>query len=217
MSFLESPRFPACPSFGYTSRPTYSVTAVRLSGGQEHRNRNWDRPLCEINVSVSPRADDDIQELLEFWHVVGGEFTGFRFRDYADYKSCRVNQTPSATDQPVLAEAGSPVTYRLVKQYTKGPVTQNREIYKPIDGEMLLAADGVALTEGDDFAIDYANGIVTYDASVLSGSPEPVLTWGGLYDTPVRFASDFPIELMDSEVEGVSFALLELRAPTEGW
>ena len=217
MSFLESPRFPACPSFGFTSQPMYSVSSVVLSGGQRRPNRNWNRPLYQYNASVSPRAEDDVQELLEFWHAVGGTFTGFRFRDHADYKSCRVNQTPTATDQPVVGDGGSPATYRLTKRYTVGSMSQDREVYKPIDGEMLLAADGSPLSEGSDFTIDYANGIVTYDSDVLNTSPAPELTWGGLFDVPVYFDSGFPVELLDKQIEGVNFALMELRPPKGGW
>ena len=206
MAFLETPRFPGSPSYGFISQPDYSVTIVRRAGGHEKRNRNWSRPLYRYTVTVGPRVEDSIQELLEFWHAVGGQADGFRFKDYADYKSCRVNETATATDQGVETLAQSPTAYQLIKTYTSGANSQQREIYKPVSGTILIADNGVAKTENTHWTMDYTTGELT-----MLYVPAGTITWGGEFDVPVRFDSEFPIEIQSHEVQGVSFALMELR------
>lgn len=203
--FIESPSFPGCPSFGYTSQPDYSVTVVRKSGGQEERNANWSRPLQTITVTVI-RMEEEIQDLLEFWHAVGGMFCGFRFKDWADYQSSAIGVEPSATDQPLILNAESPEGYQLTKRYTAGARTQDREIYKPVQGTILIADAGVAKAEGADYTIDYTTGIVD-----LNFTPAGALTWGGEFDIPARFASEFAVELVTRKVESVQFIIQELR------
>jgi len=207
MEFLETPRFPTCPSFGYTAEPVYNVTAVRTAGGHESQNRNWSRPLHRFNCRVGPRAIEEVAELHEFYHAMGGPFVGFRFKDYADFKSCRAHETVTPLDAPVvLDEDLSPDAYRLVKRYTYGVRTQDREITKPVAGTVRLASDGVEMTEGVDWTIDETTGIVT-----LNFSPVGVLTWGGEFDGPARFDSEFPVEIMDSDIHTVQFTIMELR------
>lgn len=203
--FLESPPFPGCPSFGYTSQPDYSVTVIRKSGGQEERNANWSRPLQTITVTIL-REESEVQIVLEYYHAMGGMFCGFRFKDWADYKSCGVDQEPTATDQPLVVTTGSPTTYQLTKRYRAGARTQDREIVKPVVGTILIADDGVVKTEGADYTIDYTTGLVDLDFT-----PSGTLTWGGEFDIAARFASEFPIELTNRNVESVQFVIQELR------
>lgn len=208
MAFLESPRFPGCPRFGFTATPGYNVTVTKLAGGRERRNRNWARPLYRYDLTVGPRMEDEIQELLEFWHAVGGMEYGFRFKDWADYKSCRVGGTPALDDQTLELTPGSPGGYQLRKRYTAGVNFQDRVICKPVQGTVLVANNGVLMSEGSDYVLDYATGLLT-----LFVAPNGPITWGGEFDTPVRFDSEFPLELSNHKIEQVSFALLEIRDP----
>lgn len=209
MSFLESPVFPKCPSFGYTSTPQYSVTITRSASGHERRNRNWARPLLRFDCTVGPRAEEDIQELLEFYHAVGGAEVGFRFNDGVDYKTCFVNETRTMMDQVLEPNDDSPEVYQLTKGYTAGTRTQLRVIYKPIQGTVLVSNNGVLRTEGLDYVIDYATGRMTIDFS------PGVVRWGGHFDVPVRFDSEFPVELVDKKIQSVQFALAEIRDPVD--
>ncbi len=207
MSFLETPVFPGCPSYGYVARPQYSTTIVRMANGREYRNRNWSRPLYRYEVTIGPRRQDEIQKLLEFFHAVGGEEEGFRFKDWADFKSCRVGDTPSRTDQPLVLTEGSPaIFYQLTKRYTAGARTQDREIYKPVSGTILIADNGTLKTEATHYTIDYTTGIVE-----LLFSPVGTLTWGGEFDVPVRFEGDFPLEITNFEIQSVALSLVEFR------
>jgi uncharacterized protein (TIGR02217 family) len=206
MDFLEY-RFPVCPSFGFVSEPMYSVTVIERASGVERRNRNWSYPLHRYTATVGPRVEAEIAELLEFWHAVGGAALGFRFKDGVDYRSCRINETIAATDQPlVLAAGSSPEEYQLVKRYTWATREQDRPIYKPVEGTVVIADGGVPKTEGVHYTVDTTTGRVS-----LLFTPAGTLTWGGEFDVPVRFDSEFPVELYNLRIQSVQFVLRELR------
>jgi len=205
-SFIETPKFPSTPKFGLTSEPGYDVSVIRVASGRERRNRNWSRPLTRITITVGPgpRASDEIQELLEFWHAVGGTACGFRYKDWSEFKSCRLALTPARTDQPLVLVSGS--IYQITKRYTAGAAVQDREITKPVSGTLLIADAGTLKTETTHYTVDYATGRVT-----LLFTPGGAMTWGGEFDIPVRFDSTFPVEQIQRLVQSVSFTLQELR------
>lgn len=200
--FIESPRFDLCPAFGYVSEPEYRVVITRRASGVEKRNRAWLRPLVKFTLTLGPRHENEIQEALQWWHAAGGQARGFRVKDYVDYSSALfMSDTISNLDQPLtLISAG---VYQLTKRYQVGvdedsnPVYQDRYIYKPVSGTVLLSGAG---------SVDYTTGIVTGS----SGG-----TWGGQFDTPVRFESGFPVEIVNQRIESVTFALQELRMSGE--
>ena len=193
VSFLESPRFPACFSFGFISDPEYRVVIVRRASGVEKRNRAWRYTLANMQVTVGPRMEAEIQELLDWWHVLD-QSIGFRVKDYTDFKSCQVQIDPLATDQPLVEIPTNPGVYQLTKRYQVGALYKDRPIYKPVTGTIVLSGAGT---------VDYTTGQVTGSAGG---------TWGGEFDTPVRFeGSTFPIEIVNQRIESVSFALQEIR------
>lgn len=209
MSFIETPVFPLCPRLEYTATPQYSVTVSTTVSGRERRNRNWQRPLLIFNINVGPKMDEEIEELLDFWHAMGGVECGFRFKDQTDYKSCRKSQTVSATDQALELIPGSPGGYQLTKTYRAGARATARSILKPVQGTVLIADAGVQKAEGVDWVLDYSTGLLT-----LFFTPAGQITWGGEFDVPVRFDSEFPLESVSHNIERVSLQLRELRDPT---
>jgi uncharacterized protein (TIGR02217 family) len=211
--FLESPSFPACPSrtFTYTVSPTLSVTISSAASGNEFRNRNWSQFVLSINCQCGPRNEPEIEALRDFWYAVGATECGFRFKEWGDYKSCNKTSTPTPFDQPTQLIPGSPGGYQLIKAYRAGERVQVRPILKPKTGTILIGDSGAPLSvkhEGTDYSIDYTTGL----ASVLF-MPVGDVTWGGEFDVPVRFDSEFPIELVNFEIEQVQFSLKELRNP----
>jgi uncharacterized protein (TIGR02217 family) len=141
------------------------------------------------------------------WHALGGTFAGFRFKDYVDFKSCAVNLEVDDTDAPLVFVAGS--VYQLVKRYQFGALIQDREITKPVQGTILLADASTPKTEGSDWTLDYITGEVT-----INFSPS-LLTWGGEFDVPCRFASEFPVQILDKQIQSVAFVIEELRTGNE--
>ena len=155
--------------------------------------------------------EDEISELLEFWHVVGGQAYSFRFLDRDDYKSCRIESDVSRLDQPLVSLGGN--DYQLTKRYTfpsyepdtSLEFTQDREITKPIEGTILVA-NGSG-TNQTDFTVDSTTGVLTKGGG-FSGTPT---TWGGHFHVPVRFESEFPIEIVNKRIQSVSFTMVEVR------
>lgn len=206
MEFLEDPPFPACPKFGATSEPDYSVTIVPTAGNWEYRNLNNSAPLTRVTLTVGPGPglDEEVQELLEFWHALGGPHIGFRYQDRADYKSCRVRGTPAATDQPLVLVSGA--TYQVTKRYQAGAQSRDRPISKPRVAGFMLADGGALKTAVVDYDLDETTGLV-----MLNFSPAGALTWGGEFDIPMRFDSTFPVEQIAWHVQSASFVLKEFR------
>jgi uncharacterized protein (TIGR02217 family) len=204
MSFLETPSFPGKPSYGYVFRPRYQTDIERNGVGDELRTSLWSFPLYDCQVTVGPRMDDEIDELLEFYNAVGGEEVGFRVKNYGEYKSCRPSATPAATDQPMTA-TGVSNEYQLIKRYTAGAQSRDRPIYKPVSGTVVIAdADG--LVDSGEYTVDHTTGLVTFSVAP-TGSP----TWGGEFDLKMRFTEDFPIQIIDKRAHSVSFTLEEYR------
>lgn len=206
--FLETPRFPACPRFGFMSEPMRSVTIITRKSGHERRNVNWAYPLQRITLTVGPSEGGDaaVQEIIEFWHAVGGETYGFRVKDYADYKSCYVGSTITSTDQPLGQNLDSPTEYQMLKRYTAGAMSSDRIVSKPVQGTILIADGGTLKTETADYSIDYTTGLVT-----LNFTPSGAMTWGGEFDVPMRFDGPLPVEIVNLRQQSVSFSLTEIR------
>jgi uncharacterized protein (TIGR02217 family) len=206
MEFLEDPPFPACPKLGATSEPDFSVSITATAGGWEYRNLNTSAPLTRVTLTVGPgpELDEEVQELLEYWHALGGSHIGFRYLDRVDYKSCRVRSEPAATDQPLVLVSGS--DYQITKRYAAGAQYRDRPIRKPVESTILIADGGTIKAAGVDYTIDDATGVVT-----LGFAPAGALTWGGQFHIPARFDSTFPVEQLQYRVQSVSFTLKEFR------
>jgi len=129
---------------------------------------------------------------LDWWHVLD-QSIGFRVKDYTDFKSCQVQIDPLATDQPLVEIPTNPGVYQLTKRYQVGALYKDRPIYKPVTGTIVLSGAGT---------VDYTTGQVTGSAGG---------TWGGEFDLPMRFSSNFPVEIIDQRIESVSFTMQELR------
>lgn len=218
--FLETPRFPVGYRYGNTASPTWSETITQTTSGFEDRNRNWQFSKMVYQIVMGPNMADDILEAYEFWMALAGPDVGFRFKDWVDYKSCRTTQNAAATDQPLIFIPGSPGGgWQITKQYVKGAQATQRTILKPVQGTIQIAdvIAGVAhlKTEGTHYVIDYTSGLVS-----VFFSPGGTLTWGGEFDVPVRFDSDFPVQVVaqgnaNKQIATVQFQLRELPNPQE--
>lgn len=209
MSFIEEV-FPVCPSLGAQSTPAYNVSVARMMSGAERRNRFWQYPLHRFMLSVDPRQIDEVQIVLEWFHAMGGPECGFRWSDYADYKSSRVQNTPTPLDQPLDPILESPSGYQLIKEYTVGSRTQERIILKPVASSIRVANGSGVEQASNRWSLDSTTGILT-PLGGFSGVPT---TWGGEFDVPVRFeGNELPITIIQNTVHGTSFTLVELRDP----
>lgn len=199
--------FPECPTFGFTSSPRYLVKIIEREGGYERRTRKWSRPLHRYTaVPFGQRPEADIQRILYFWHAVGGMATGFRFKDYADYKSSPLQDDVAPTDQPFVVVGE---TYQLVKTYAFAGLEQVREIYKP-KGDTIRVANELGVEQAADrWSLDEATGLLT----PLVGFAGTPTTWGGEFYVYARFDSELEVEITQRRVQSCSVSMAEIRVP----
>ncbi|MGB3314883.1 MAG: DUF2460 domain-containing protein [Albidovulum sp.] len=186
MAFHEV-RFPANLSFGSVGGPERRTEVVQLSNGFEERNTPWSQSRRRYDAGVSLRSLDDIGALIAFFEARQGQLNGFRWKDWADYKSCPASVTPAYEDQLIGIGDGVRADYQLVKTYASGAEAQSRNIQKPVAGTLRIGLQGDELQEGVHFTVDVTTGIVTF------ASPPAVderVTAGYEFDVPVRFDTD---------------------------
>jgi uncharacterized protein (TIGR02217 family) len=179
MSFHEV-SLPARLAFGSTGGVERRTEVVTLASGHERRSTPWAQGRRRYLIGAGLRSLDDMAALTAFFEARRGRLYGFRFRDFADFKSCAPGAAAAATDQTIGTGDGATTAFELVKDY--GGLA--REIRKPVAGSVRVAVDGV---ETQDFAVDAATGMVTLGAAP---GPGAVVTAGFEFDTPVRFDAD---------------------------
>ncbi len=180
-------RFPANLSFGSVGGPERRTEIVTLANGFEERNTPWAHSRRRYDAGVSLRSLDDVEALIAFFEARSGQLFGFRWKDWADYKSCLPSKAPSALDQPIGQGDGEQLTFSLSKTYRSGEVTYTRPISKPVLGTVLVAIDGDPKVETLEFSVDTATGIISFPTP-----PDPGvrITAGFEFDVPVRFDTD---------------------------
>jgi uncharacterized protein (TIGR02217 family) len=201
-------RFPSCPTFGFVAEPNYLVKITSREGGYERRQRVWSRPLSKYTgVPFGDQPQADIEQILYFWHAMGGMWSGFRFKDWVDYKSCRLDATPAPTDMPLIMSGDSPASFRLLKEYVAGSTIQQREITRPRGSTIMIANSSGA--EQSDWTLDEATGLVTIGGGFV-GTPA---SWGGEFEVWARFDAQFNPAISNFNIMNVSVQLAEIRVP----
>lgn len=186
MAFHEV-RFPANLSFGSVGGPERRTEVVQLSNGFEERNTPWSQSRRRYDAGVSLRSLDDIGALIAFFEARQGQLNGFRWKDWADYKSCTASATPALDDQLIGIGDGVRTDFQLIKTYASGAELQIRDIRKPVAGSVRIGLQGDEVQEEVHFTVDVTTGIVTF------ASPPAVderVTAGYEFDVPVRFDTD---------------------------
>ena len=178
MNFHEE-RLPVRLAFGSTGGVERRTEVVTLASGHERRSTPWAHGRRRYLIGAGLRSLDDMAALTGFFEARRGRLYGFRFRDFADFKSCAPGAVVSAGDQVIGTGDGETAAFQLVKDY--GGLA--REIRKPVAVSVRVAADGVDV----GFAVDEATGVVTLDVAPGEGA---VVTAGFEFDTPVRFDAD---------------------------
>ena len=186
MAFHEI-RFPASLSFGSMGGPERRTEIVTLANGHEERNTPWAHSRRRYDAGMGLRSLDDIDTLIAFFEAREGQLNGFRWKDWADYKSALPSEEMSAEDQ--LIGMGDEVQdrFQLVKNYQSGAHVYARPITKPVEGMVWVSVGGDRLMAGTDFEVDYTTGIVTFPHPPDVGAE---IRAGFEFDVPVRFDTD---------------------------
>lgn len=207
MAFHEV-RFPDDISRGARGGPQRRTQVVELASGDEERNASWANSRRRYDVAYGIRRADDLAAVVAFFEARNGRLHGFRFKDWADYKSCLPSQIPAATDQAIGTGDASTKTFQLVKRYASGAQAWVRIITKPVAGSVAIALNGTPTSSG--WSVDAATGLVTFVSAPASGV---AITAGFAFDVPVRFDTDTLDVTLDLERLGsiTSIPLVEIR------
>jgi uncharacterized protein (TIGR02217 family) len=207
MAFHEV-RFPDNISRGARGGPERRTQIVELASGDEERNASWANSRRRYDVAYGIRRADDLAAVVAFFEARNGRLHGFRYKDWADYKSALPSQPITATDQQIGTGTGSLQTFQLSKRYTSGAQTWVRTIAKPVTGTVRVALGMVEQLSG--WTVDTTTGVITFTTAPAGGV---IVRAGFEFDVPVRFDSDSLDVTLDFERLGsiTSIPLLEIR------
>ena len=133
MSFHEV-RYPVRLSLGSSGGPDRRTDIVTLVNGFEERNSPWAHSRRRYDAGAGMRSLDDFAALIAFFEARRGQLHGFRWKDWADYKTCLPSQSVSALDQEIGLGDGITTVFQLKKTYASGggqPVTVVMNITTP--------------------------------------------------------------------------------------
>lgn len=186
MAFHEV-RFPTSLSFGALGGPERRTEIVELTSGFEERGTPWAHSRRRYDAGLGLRSLDDVAALVEFFEARQGQLYGFRWKDWADYKSCKSSADPTCFDQ--LIGRGDEVTsvWSLLKDYPSGGDCYQRPIAKPVAGTVRVAVGGTPLQEGVHYTVDTVTGAVVFDQAPDMGAE---IQAGFEFDVPARFDTD---------------------------
>ena len=207
MAFHEV-RFPDNISRGARGGPERRTQIVELASGDEERNASWANSRRRYDVAYGIRRADDLAAVVAFFEARNGRLYGFRYKDWADYKSALPSQAITATDQQIGTGTGSLQAFQLAKRYTSGPQTWVRTIAKPVTGTVRVALGMVEQISG--WTLDATTGVITFTTAPANGV---IVRAGFEFDVPVRFDSDSLDVTLDFERLGsiTAIPLLEIR------
>lgn len=186
MSFHEV-RFPASLSFGSVGGPERRTDIVTLANGFEERNTPWAHSRRRYDAGLGLRSLDDMERLIAFFEARRAQMFAFRWKDWADFRSCLPSGQISHDDQVIGRGDGVTRAFALVKTYRSGDQSYIRPVAKPVLGTVTLGIEGARLYEGVDFAVDLTTGLVTLSEAPTTGLE---ITAGYEFDVPVRFDTD---------------------------
>lgn len=186
MAFHEV-RFRANLSFGSVGGPERRTEIVTLQNGFEERNTPWAHSRRRYDAGVGLRSLDDVEALIAFFEARRGQLHGFRWKDWADYRSCLTTRATGPLDQLLGVGDGLTAVWRLQKTYRSGEETYVRPIAKPVAGTVTVAVAEDPKVEGLEFSVDWATGEVTFAVPPPLGAQ---VTAGFEFDVPARFDTD---------------------------
>lgn len=180
-------RFPVGLSFGSLGGPERRTEIVMLANGHEERNTPWAQARRRYDAGLGLRALDDVERLIAFFEARQGMLHGFRWKDWADYRSTLASVEIRPIDQPLGTGDGVTQVFQLAKTYRSGGFEARRVITKPVSGSVRLALGGIEQKESLAWDLDPATGAVTFHNPPGRGAE---VTAGFEFDVPVRFDTD---------------------------
>lgn len=200
LPFLEE-RFPEAVSEGSKGGPGFNTTIFTSQSGFEQRNSNWATSRASYDVAFGIRDEQDLADVLEFFYVMRGRATGFRFKDWGDYR---------ITNGNIGTGDGVDTTFQIVKKYTVGANTYTRTINKIVTGTLQVYVNSVLQVLTTDYTVNMNTGLITFTSPPGNGL---AITVTCEFDVPVRFDIDnMPISWEAFQIQSASgITLVEVR------
>lgn len=174
-------RFPTDISLRSSGGPERLTRIVTLASGHEERNTPWAQSRRRYEAGYGVRSLDDIHAVIAFFEARRGRLHGFRWKDWADYRSGPPSAIPGPLDQRIAIADGTTTRFALIKTYASGSAAEIRPITHPVAGSVTVALDGIPTAATID------EGTITFAAPPPQGIE---ITAGFEFDTPVRFDTD---------------------------
>jgi uncharacterized protein (TIGR02217 family) len=183
---FDNVRFPTAISRSSTGTAERRTDVVNTASGREERNARWANSKRSYNAGFGVKSLDDIQNVVAFFEERRGRLYAFRWKDFADFKSCAATASVAATDQNIGTGDGVTAAFQLVKKYGTGTRNYLRVINAPVAGSVRVAVNGTVTTQ---FTVNVLTGVVTFNIGSIP-SVNAVITAGFEFDVPVRFDAD---------------------------
>lgn len=180
-------RFPVSLSFGSVGGPERRTDVVTLANGFEERNTPWAHSKRRYDAGLGMRSLDDVETLISFFEARRGQLYGFRWKDWADFKSSKASQEVSFRDQVIALGDGHRTEFPLVKTYQSGDFSYARPIVKPVVGSVRIGIEQDELQEAVDYTVDETTGRVVFSHAPAE---DMEIMAGFEFDVPVRFDTD---------------------------
>lgn len=140
---FDEVRLPARLAFGSTGGVERRTEVVQLASGYERRSTPWAFGRRRYLIGAGLRSLDDMATLTAFFEARQGRLRGFRFKDFADFKSGLPSQAVTAGDQEIGLGDGVRTRFQLRKAYGAAW----REITKPVAETVRVAVNGVEVLQ----------------------------------------------------------------------
>ena len=174
--FLDK-RFPVDISYGSSGGPEYNTEILMTTNGFEYRNSKWKLPKLRFNVAIGIKNHKQMEQILAFFRNCKGRQTGFRYKDWSDFKC---TQEPI---QVINSQRG-----QLIKTYTLDEKNfDRRTITKPVHGSVKVYLNSMQLKE-DLWTVDYSTGEISFINKINS---KMNITADFEFDIHARFDTDF--------------------------
>ncbi|KZK96448.1 hypothetical protein PsAD5_02641 [Pseudovibrio sp. Ad5] len=190
-------RFPPDISLGARGGPERKTQVVVRANGRETRNQQWADSRRRYNAAKGVRSVNDLHKVVEFFEERRGRMFAFRWKDWADFKSCPPGDAISATDQVLGVGDGVQKEFQLVKTYGATFQPYTRKILLPADTAPVVVAVGGAPAVG--FVLDETSGLITFASAPPAGED---VTAGFEFDVPARFDTDMLELTLNAHVQG---------------
>lgn len=166
--------FPDKLGFGSVGGPGYATDVVEVASGHEQRNQRWAQERHRYDLAMTPRLQEERDEMTAFFRRMAGKAHSFRFRDWADYQC--VNELLGTGN-------GSNTVFQARKAYQVGLEVEYRTLTLPRLVGAVIRVDNVVA----DASVNTTTGVITLASAPGNGA---VVTGTFDFDVPVRFDHD---------------------------